>query len=366
MPRKSSSTEEKARDLLLSFLESLNRRPLELLFETIFEGKTPADLKDVSKITIQKEVVCIGKSRVDLLFSNKKTVLCIEVKVDAVEQLGQYLKYGDFFISQGKSTFVAGLINQFKGTGGKNNSEPFFEFLKIPRILWFELLAKFSSELSMTKEFKQFKHDLLLLNPEIGKFERPQINYKADHPKDCDLLASKNEVLVKFYRDLNNRFIGWSSAPNKYGNAPYELHLGQTSWANLFCESSGRRIVVGLNQLREGKIHDEPYFALSVMLWNRSWFANESWFLKNRKNVAAYFEDVGFKIVRNEGSSWHRNSNWLPPYETVHGLKFVNAFGEHHFSLVESDYRRIGWEKSLQILEKEVRRIGAVIDRLKL
>jgi hypothetical protein len=171
--------------------------------------------------------------------------------------------------------------------------------------------------------------------------------------------------LVGFYRDLSSRLVGWDAVPNKYGNAPYELHLGLQKWADLFQESSSRRIVVGLNQPRKVKLHHEPYFALGIMLWNRSWFANESWFLKNRKNIAAHFQDAGFQIVRNEGSSWHRNSDWLPPYEDVRGLKYANAFGEHSFSLVESDYSRLGWEKSLQILEKEIYRIGAVIDKLK-
>ena len=73
-------------------------------------------------------------------------------------------------------------------------------------------------------------------------------------------------------------------------------------------------------------------------------------------------QDAGFQIVRNAGSSWHRNSDWLPPYQDIRGLKFSNAFWERRFSLIESEYCRIGWEKSLQILEKEVRRIGVVVD----
>jgi hypothetical protein len=98
--------------------------------------------------------------------------------------------------------------------------------------------------------------------------------------------------------------------------------------------------------------------------WNRSWFANESWFLENRKNIATHFKDAGFHIVRNDGSSWHRNSDWFAPYQDVRGLKYVNAFWEHRFSLVESNYCRLGWEKSLHTLKKEISRVGNVIDEL--
>jgi hypothetical protein len=91
MFRQSASTEEKARDLLLNFLNCLNRRPLRLLLELIFHKKIPTEFKDVSKLQVDKEVVCIGNSRVDLLIEHKNCVLCIEVKVDAVEQLEQEL-----------------------------------------------------------------------------------------------------------------------------------------------------------------------------------------------------------------------------------------------------------------------------------
>jgi hypothetical protein len=364
MFRQSASIEEKARDLLLNFLNCLNRRPLRLLLELIFHRKIPTEFKDVSKLQLEKEVICIGNSRVDLLIKHKNCVLGIEVKVDAVEQLGQYLKYRDHFASTGKTVYVAGIINRFKKAGVKNDNEPFFDFLKIPRILWSEILTKFSDEFSNEKEFKQFRSDLLCLHSEIGAFNRPMIMPETAIQKNCDHLGSDNKKLIGFYRDLSSRLVGWYAVPNKYGNAPYELHLGLKKWAGLFQESSNRRIVVGLNQPRKGKLHDEPYFALGIMLWNRSWFANEPWFLKNRKDIAAHFQSAGFQIVRNEGSSWHRNSNWLPPYQDVGGLKYVNAFWEHRFSLVESDYCRFGWEKSLQVLEKEIHRVGNAIDAL--
>jgi hypothetical protein len=70
----------------------------------------------------------------------------IEVKVDAVEQIGQCIKYRDYFVGQGYTAHAAGLITRMKTPGCRNDNEPFFEFLGIPRILWSELLLTFEAK----------------------------------------------------------------------------------------------------------------------------------------------------------------------------------------------------------------------------
>ncbi|HEY1662937.1 MAG TPA: PD-(D/E)XK nuclease family protein [Verrucomicrobiae bacterium] len=360
MSRKSSAVEERARDLLAHFLQSIDRRPLDSLLRLIFQKNTPTEFRGIYDLEITSEVRCFGGSRADLVISSAKAILCIEVKVDAIEQVGQYIKYGDFFRSQRESVYVVGLVNRFKRANCRNDNEPFLQHLGIRRILWSELLAHFTREFGNILKFKQFVSSLKDLNSSIGTYIRP-ISQQRTIPQDCHALSENNSVLVSFYNDLQKRLLKWDGTLSKYGNAPYELHLGKASWASLFNELSCRRIVVGLNQPGVGKLHEQPYFSLCVMLWNRTWFVNNSWFELHRFNVAAHFKQLGYQVVRNGGSSWHRNQDWNSPYP-IQGIKFANAFWERKFSLTESECCRIGWSKALDRLEKEIHKLESHVD----
>jgi hypothetical protein len=360
-PRKSSSTEEKARDILLDFLKCSDHRPLAVFLQLIFDGKTPKGFLDLSAIDVRSEYEAIGCSRVDLAFRCEKTILCLEIKVDAQEQLGQYVKYRDYFRHEGFDVHIAGLVNRFKRPGCKNDNDPFFKSLAIPRFLWSELLAVFQRRLGSTPIFQEFRQSLQQLDQNIGAYARDS-SPASGAAADCSFLASDTGVLLRFYEELSLRFTGWEAVPSKYGNAPYSLYLGKPDWGPLFRESSCRRIALGFNNGRKCQIHSEPYFAPGIMLWDRTWFYNLDWFLNHRVPIANHFRTLGFEIIRNQSA--HRNTPWTPPYKEINSLFFANAFWEKHFSLTRSEYCRIGWARSLDLLELEIRKLADMIDSL--
>ena len=361
MPRQSSALEEHARDLLVHFLESNCRRPLATLLGLVFSGKVPQPLLDLPALEIHTEYPSIGRSRVDILIKNRQCLLCLEVKVDAVEQVGQYLKYQEYFANHGYTVYVAGLVNRFKRFGSRNNNEPFLEHLQIPRILWFELLGAFQSEFAHLPAFKTFRSDLRRLHSGIGAHIRAEPSASAVE-QDCSVLACDTRALSDFFNALRVRFPKWDGKCAKYGNAPYSLYLGNPQWGPLFNERCCRRIVVGFNNGRKCQRLAEPYFALAIMLWDRTWFSEKGWFLEHRVQIAGHFQKLGFEVIRNDGS--HRNTPWPPPFQDTSSLHFANAFWEEHFSLPEAEYRRLGWKKSLARLEQEIRKIAKMIDLL--
>src|SRR5438309_664173 len=109
MPRKSTSIEERARDALYDFLLVLDRRPLAKFVRLYFPGGTPPELARSKDLTVEMEVSTNLESRADLVISNCKTLLFVEVKVDAVEKLGQYSKYKQYFEAKGYSVTAGGL-----------------------------------------------------------------------------------------------------------------------------------------------------------------------------------------------------------------------------------------------------------------
>ena len=169
MSRKSSSIEERVRDLLIGFLTSSERKPLSTFINMFFDGNVPASFKKAMHIKIDTETPTNLAARADIVFFTGKTVLCIEVKVNAAEQVGQYRKYQDHFENLGYKTYVMGLINRIKKSRIKNN-EPFLHNTR--RILWSELLSFMQKEFGKTPAFLEFMINLQNLDPYIGSYHR--------------------------------------------------------------------------------------------------------------------------------------------------------------------------------------------------
>lgn len=364
MPRKSCLPEEEVRDCLVDFLQSLERRPLLCLLQLLFPQGIPPGLSSYTSMQIETEHPTIGKSRADIVVIQQKTVLVLEVKVDACEQLGQYIKYQDFFRHKGYTVHQAGLIDHFPLPGSPKDNEPFFQWLGFPRVLWSELLLAFRNKFANTREFRQFEFVLMRAAPQIGKYQRPPTASLLPLAKRMESLSSDNRVLVLFFRELAARFQGWDTIPMQYGNAPYSLHLGKPSWAKLFKEASCRRIVLGFNNRRKNQPHPEPHFGPCIMLWDASWFFHRDQFISKRLAIAGHFASLAFDIIRNVPGTWHKRAVWEHPYSDIAGLHYANAESQSPFRITETDYNAIGWEETLLRLEAEIRRLARTIDAL--
>jgi hypothetical protein len=90
-------------------------------------------------------------------------------------------------------TFASGGVSIAKDPGCRNNNEPFFEFLRIPWILWSELLLAFEVKSGTTAEFKTFRQALRRLHPGLGTYGR-ELNRPQSPRRDCASLASDTGV----------------------------------------------------------------------------------------------------------------------------------------------------------------------------
>lgn len=330
MPRKSSSVEERARDALCEFIASMQQQPLHTFLTLYFPRRLPPAFGDTARLRVQTEVVTNLGSRADIVIARNQTLLFVEVKVEAVEQVGQYEKYKHYFESQGYTVTAGGLINRVRSARTKDN-RAFLETLGVVRVFWSEALKAFATQFGETEEFQRFRSKLVTISAAIGSRTRLPRVQATRGIKDPQRLYRSNEVLCRFYSELLCGVAPMEGVVWQSGNSPYCLMFGRRSWREKFHEQWFYRVFccLGKNDLAD------PQFGFSVMLWNRTWTKNQEWFRQHRAELASYFASRGFDIGRNEGSSWHERTSWRPPYET-RGLRYCNAFWDRRLRLNEN------------------------------
>jgi hypothetical protein len=203
--RKSISVEERARDTLYDFLLALHRRPLAQFLKLYFSDGVPKPLAEVADLKVNTEVPTNLGSRVDLLITGDGALLFVEVKVDAVEQVGQYEKYKHYFESGGGYTvYAGGLVNRLRKPGKKDNA-PFVAALGVRRVYWSQVLSTLETEFGNTREFALFRSRLMSISPHIGTYSSDDTIQTERVERDPGLLVNRNDILCSFYSDLRPR-----------------------------------------------------------------------------------------------------------------------------------------------------------------
>lgn len=358
MPRKSSSPEEKARDVLYGFLLLLNRAPLKRFLKLYWPDGIPTAFVKLDKLEVRTEVETNLGSRVDLMIASQAALLFVEVKIDAVEQLGQYEKYRHFFESQGYIVTAGGLINRIRKARTKDNAT-FLDALGVKRVSWFDVLDGFGKQFAKTEEFKRFQAALFAINPSIGATRLPGGRNVAFTERTPALLAVRNDIVCHFYADLLPQLTPMEGTVWQYGNSPYCLAFGKAHWREIFKEDWFHRAFVSCERSDSGM----QRFKFGVMLWNRTWTKNAEWFLKHRKQLVDYFTRAGFNVGRNAGSSWHRRTAWIPPYDAK-GLKYVNASWNREISINGREEAQNEWNSLLARCHKYCNELARVVDEL--
>ena len=359
MKRKSSSDEEKARDLLYEFLISRDRAPLKS-FLGLYSAKRLLRNGDLGRLFVETEVPTNLGSRADLVVASAIDLLFVEVKIDAVEQVGQYEKYKDFFERQGYVVSAGGLVERTRNGRSKDNIA-FLNELGVRRITWTELLAAFREEFDETEEFKEFVANLRQLGPTLGSKAAAASPRAITINKACCDIATNNDVLAEFYKELAGRLAPMKGKLWQYGNSPYCLAFGKSAWGTIFQEKWFLRAFICC----QNKVVSDPAFGFGVMLWNRTWTKNKVWFERNRREIAEYFSRRGFDVGRNAGSSWHRREVWQPPYDTK-GLKYANAAWPPRISLCMCTEDSRSWNDLLSVSAQKCNELARIVDGLEL
>ncbi|MDB6058798.1 MAG: hypothetical protein JWO95_2642 [Verrucomicrobiales bacterium] len=352
MSRISDSKEEKARDALCSFFDELQREPLREFISLFFPDGVPKTLSQTSHLEVLTEVETNLGSRVDILIRAGTTLMFIEVKVDAVEQVGQYEKYKHFFERQGYSVFAAGLINRNKRALSKDN-DAFLESIKVKRVYWSQVLNRFEKALGPTKEYKRFRNQLENLDPQIGGYSAPCEAAAVQKQKDPVLLPSSNHIVCEFFGDVLKKLRAMEGSVWQHGNSPYCLKIGKPEWRKKFEEPWCERLFVSVNK----PINESAHVGFAVMLWNRSWSKNVEAFSAHRCSLLNYFKRLGFDVGRNVGSGWHKRTRWDSPYE-MDGLKYSNAFWTHRVSLGQKK-----WAPLIDETAKRTVELAGIVDK---
>jgi hypothetical protein len=357
MKRKSSSEEEKARDLLYEFFISRRRAPLQS-FLRLYSAERLLRNGGVERLLVQTEVPANLGSRADLVVANDSDLLFVEVKIDAVEKVGQYEKYKHFFERQGYVVIAGGLVERTRTARSKDNIA-FLDALGVRRLTWSELLGALQDEFGQTEEFKQFIANLRQVRSTIGSKPSVVVDRAATASKDRSDIAASNHALADFYKELVGLLSPMEGRLWQYGNPPYCLAFGKPSWGTMFQESWFQRAFICC----EKKIPSEPAFVFGVMLWNRTWTKNKIWFEQHRNAIAEYFACRGFDVGRNTGSSWHRREAWLPPYDTK-GLKYANALWSARIPLTTCGHAPMPWNDLLATSARKCKELARILDEL--
>lgn len=357
MKRKSSSDEEKARDLLCDFLISRERAPLRS-FLTLYSAERLLRPGKIGLLRVETEVPTNLGSRADLVVASATHLLFVEVKIDAVEQVGQYEKYKHFFEREGYVVSVGGLVERTRDARSKYNIA-FLNELGVRRLTWSELLAAFRAEFEETNEFKQFVANLRQVRPALGSIAVGSSQPAVTTTKACSDIATNNDVLAEFYKELLAWLAPMEGKLWQYGNSPYCLAFGKPAWGTTFQESWFLRALICC----QNKVASDPAFGFGIMLWNRTWTKNKVWFERNRTEIAEYFSRKGFNVGRNAGSSWHRREVWQPPYDTK-GLKYANASWPLRISLKTYTDDPKSWTDLLSAAAQKCKELTRIIDGL--
>jgi hypothetical protein len=357
MKRKSTSEEEKARDLLYDFLISRDRAPLKS-FLTLYSAVGLLRNGELGLLRVETEVPTNLGSRADLVVASATELLFVEVKIDAVEQVGQYEKYKHFFERQGYVVTAGGLVERTRNARSKDNIA-FLNELGVRRLTWSELLAAFRGEFEETKEFKQFVANLRQVRPTLGSTVAGVSQSAVTIDKSCSDIAINNDVLAQFYKELAGWLAPMEGKLWQYGNSPYCLAFGKPSWGTTFQESWFLRAFICC----QNKDASEAAFGFGVMLWNRTWTKNKAWFERNRSQIVEYFSRRGFDVGRNAGSSWHRREVWQPAYDTK-GLKYANASWSPRISLRTCARDLKSWNDLLSVSAQKCKELARIIDGL--
>jgi hypothetical protein len=364
--------ETRARDALRSFLLGRERQPLDVFLSLFFDKNRPEEFHDLDALKLPAEDIAHtfqsagekrSTARSDLIVKSDGHVLVVEIKVDAEESLNQYDKYQAAYEEKGYKTKVVGLIDRIKTKARIKDHEPFLK--KYKRVLWSELLDEFSRNFSKTQEFKEFVGALEQLSPTLGKRQRPP-SLGDTASRSVELLGNNTEALRTFYQDFSERLTEYETVPFQAGSTGYELHIGRPGWADVFDEPRFQRISLALNPYSSqiDRLHQEPYFAFCILLWNRSTFRNIDSFLEHGPQLARQLRSRGFEVVRNRDGWKKGNAPWESPFLADSRMCFANAFWEHKFSLPRSQFLGLEWEELQLTLLQEFHKLAKTVDTI--
>lgn len=356
MSRISSSVEERARDVLVTFLLTLDRKPLGAFLDLYSPAGLQSESSHLGPLSVMTEVPTNLGSRSDLVICNDSALLFVEVKVDAVEQVGQYEKYKRYFEREGYVVTAGGLIARDRRSNRKDNAA-FLEALGVRRLRWSRILRVFENAFENTPAFREFRQRLSSLSPLLAVQDETSLPVTSTATRDASLLKSRNDVVCMFYHELLERLRPLEGTVWQYGNSPYCLAFGHPYWARKFGEDWFHRAFICLQK----KDAAHPCFTFGVMIWNRSWTKNEAWFRERRGDLARYFVKCGFDVGRNEGSSWHRRVSWFQPYD-INGLKYANANWTPRVELSAFGKSSADWDRLLTTSANYCMGLAKIID----
>jgi hypothetical protein len=355
MKRKSTSDEENARDLLCHFLVTCKRAPLRVLLE-LYSAHALLKHAKLDQLLVETEVPTNLRSRADLVVASATHLLFVDVKIDAVEQVGQYEKYKHSFETEGYVVTAGGLVERTRSARSKDNVA-FLNELGVRRPSWSQLLDAFQQEFGETDEFKRLLRDLRKIRPTLGSGAAESAARSPMASKNSSLISADNNTLAEFYKELLGLVSPMAGKLWQYGNSPYCLAFGKPSWGITFRESWFLRAFICCQKNEPS----EPAFGFGVMLWNRTWTKNKKWFERHKSDIAQYFSRRGFDVGRNVGASWHSREAWLPPYDSKR-LKYANAFWSPRLRLTTCDHVPVAWNDLLSASAEKCEELARIID----